>query len=99
MNKAKIFTAALTLAILLAVYLPSRPAVANNETQMKELKAASDRGDYAKVLEIVQPLAEAGDDKFQSILGAMYAEGKGVAQDYKKAREWFDTRSVPALQA
>lgn len=99
MNKTKFFPVALTLALLAgpatAETATPQPAATSaavaqvTKAQLEALLAASDRGDYAKVLEIVQPLAEAGDDKFQSILGAMYAEGKGVAQDYKKAREWF----------
>ena len=33
--------------------------------------------------------AEQGDALAQAILGMMYAEGKGVRQDDKKAAEWY----------
>ena len=51
--------------------------------------AALERGDYAEVLRNIQPLAEKGNAAAQSILGAMYLTGKGVAQDVAEAKGLF----------
>jgi len=45
------------------------------------------RLDY-KDTESIRRMAEKGDAKAQSILGTMYAEGNGVAQDLKEALKW-----------
>ena len=37
----------------------------------------------------VQKAAEQSDAKAQFLLGSMYVQGKGVAQDYKQAATWF----------
>ncbi len=42
---------------------------------------AYNSGDYARALEIVSPLADAGDTKAQVILGTMYIAGRGVPKD------------------
>jgi TPR repeat protein len=39
------------------------------------------KGDYATALREWTPLAEQGHAKAQTILGAMYKEGKGVPKD------------------
>lgn len=51
--------------------------------------AAYERGDFAKTLEIVRPLAEAGDDWSQAILGLMYWKGEGISRNYDSALHWF----------
>ncbi len=58
--------------------------------RLDEAKAAYDHKDYAKVLEIVQPLAEAGKGRAQNYLGLLYAQGLGVKQDYSEARRWYE---------
>lgn len=40
--------------------------------------------------ESVQAKAEAGDVNAQFELGAMYHDGQGVAQDFPKAKQWFE---------
>ena len=45
--------------------------------------------DYAKALELLQPLAAKGNAFAQDELGGMYAGGWGVPQSYAKALEWF----------
>ncbi len=50
--------------------------------------AAYERGDYAKALKILTPLAERGDKYAQSHLGAMYLHGMGVEKDYAEALKW-----------
>ena len=52
--------------------------------------AAYDRGDYATALKEYRPLAEQGHAAAQYNLGLMYANGKGVPQDYVQAHMWFN---------
>ena len=51
--------------------------------------AAYDRGDYATAVRLLRPLAEQGNAQAQNSLGAMYYNGKGVAQDFKEAVKWY----------
>jgi uncharacterized protein len=45
------------------------------------------RGDYAKALRLIRPLANDGDARFN--LGLMYVTGQGVQQDNAAAALWF----------
>src|SRR4029077_2019225 len=47
------------------------------------------RGDYAKALRLIRPLANDGDAAAQFNLGVMYVTGRGVQQDYSAAALWF----------
>jgi hypothetical protein len=47
------------------------------------------RGDYAKALRLIRPLANDGDASAQFNLGLMYATGQGVQQDNAAAALWF----------
>jgi TPR repeat protein len=51
--------------------------------------AALREGDYATALERARPLAARGDAASQVLLGSMYSEGKGVAQDDAEAARWY----------
>jgi uncharacterized protein len=51
--------------------------------------AAYQKGDYKTALAMVQPVAEGGDARAESLLGLMYYRGRGVAQDDKEAATWF----------
>ena len=51
--------------------------------------AADDKNASRPSLDDVITKAEAGNIKAQSILGFMYAKGRGVSQDYAKAVFWF----------
>ncbi|WP_410249960.1 tetratricopeptide repeat protein, partial [Acinetobacter baumannii] len=42
-----------------------------------------------KAFELYSKAAEQGNEKAQNNLGAIYALGIGVNQDYKKAFEWY----------
>jgi TPR repeat protein len=57
--------------------------------QFDESIAAYDRGDYATAARLMRPLAEQGNAQAQNGLGAMYYNGKGVAQDFKEAVKWY----------
>ncbi|HSM69175.1 MAG TPA: SEL1-like repeat protein [Xanthomonadales bacterium] len=52
--------------------------------------AAYDRQDYRTAAEEFGALAEAGDYHAQYMLGRMYAQGKGVAQDKVQAHKWYN---------
>ena len=51
--------------------------------------AAYEAGDYETAVELLIPLAEAGDAKAQTRLGVMYEKGLGVTQDYTVAIKWY----------
>jgi len=51
--------------------------------------AAYDHGDYATTLSLAQPAAKRGDPEAQCILGLLYGNGQGVAQDYAEALRWY----------
>jgi|TARA_E500000178_G_scaffold40292_1_gene36191 TPR repeat protein len=51
--------------------------------------AAYKAGDYQTALAEWRPLAEAGDVNAQTMLGLVYAEGKGVPQEHAEAAKWF----------
>jgi TPR repeat protein len=52
--------------------------------------AAYERGNYATALRLFKPLAEQGDAAAQFFLGSMYAQGKGVPQDYVLPHMWVN---------
>ena len=47
------------------------------------------RGDYAKALRLIRPLANDGDAAAQFNLGLMYMTGQGVSRDDAAAAIWF----------
>jgi uncharacterized protein len=51
--------------------------------------AAYQNNDYRAALRLLQPAAEAGDARAQSLLGLMYYRGRGLPQDDRAAAEWF----------
>lgn len=54
-----------------------------------EAMVAYSRGDYAVAFESLRVLAEQGDARAQVNLGYMYAQGRGVSQDYTETLRWF----------
>jgi uncharacterized protein len=50
---------------------------------------ANARGDYAKALRLIRPLANDGDATAQFNLGLMYVNGHGVQRDDSAAALWF----------
>ena len=51
--------------------------------------AANKRGDYKTAIKHLRPLAEKGLPDAQALLGAMYAQGRGMPQDPAEAIKWF----------
>ncbi len=70
----------------LAVCLLTQTAVAG---AFEDGKAAYQRKNYPKALQLFRPLAEKGDAGAQHFLGFMYANGQGVAQDIPEALKWY----------
>ena len=48
------------------------------------------KGDFQTAYKLWLPLAEQGDAKAQYNLGVMYANGRGVPQDYVLAHMWWN---------
>src|SRR6266481_3631967 len=72
-----------------AVVLVSAFAASVAAGTLEDAADARARGDYAKALRIIRPLANDGDAAAQFNLGNQYAFGKGVPQDYSEAMAWF----------
>jgi TPR repeat protein len=51
--------------------------------------AAYNRGDYVPAFRLFRPLAEAGNARAQTALGAMFRKGQGVPKNPLRARMWF----------
>ena len=79
---------AIGLALGLCFSVLSGEAVAG----LEEGFAAYQQGDYATALREFRPLAVQGDavaQFAQFVLGVMYDNGQGVAQDYQEAAKWY----------
>src|SRR6266403_2023772 len=72
-----------------AVVLVSAFAASVAAGTLEDAADARARGDYAKALRIIRPLANDGDAAAQFNLGVMYLAGHGVQQDYSAAALWF----------
>jgi TPR repeat protein len=59
---------------------------------LADFQAAHDAyaaGDYETAFREIKPLAEQGDVDAQFTLGAMYARGEGITQNFKEAVKWY----------
>lgn len=81
--RARLRNTLLPLAVLAAGVSPVAAAT------LDEAVRAAERGDYATALQISKPLAEQGDAGAQGLLGAMYANGRGLPQDDRQAAKWY----------
>ncbi len=59
--------------------------------------AAYDKGDHATAVRLYKLAADQGNAEAQAILGAMYGNGTGVAQDYILAHMWLNL-AAPSLE-
>jgi len=48
------------------------------------------KGQYSKAMQEFRPLAGDGDPQAQYVLGSMYANGKGILQDFVQAHAWLN---------
>lgn len=63
------------------------------ENLLLEGIAAFDRKDYNKAMEILKPLALAGNSEAQCLVGNMYHLGLGVDVDISEAIAWYTKSS------
>lgn len=56
----------------------------------QEVELAVIQGNEARTIELLQPWAERGDARAQSLLGVVYYDDEGTVRDYAKAREWLE---------
>jgi hypothetical protein len=54
-----------------------------------DARIAMGLGDFKRALEILEPMAKAGDDEAQFHIGLMYSSGEGVPRDARTAVEWY----------
>jgi TPR repeat protein len=64
----------------------AHPAVAGD---FEDGVAAYQRKDYATTLAKFRSAAQQGNAAAQALVGMMYNEGLGIAQDYKEAERWY----------
>jgi TPR repeat protein len=67
-----------TIAAIVLVSAFAEPVAAGT---FEDAVDANARGDYAKALRLIRPLANDGDATAQFNLGVMYLAGRGVQQD------------------
>jgi len=84
------FSLRFPIALVLLIVCLATPASADFQAGMD----AYNRGNYATALSELRPLAEQGDVISQYTLGALYANGYGVPQDYIQARKWYTQAAV-----
>ena len=75
---------AITVVVLASAF--AAPAAAGT---FEDAVDAHARGDYAKALRLIRPLANDGNATAQFNLGVMYLTGRGVQQDNSAAALWF----------
>ncbi len=75
-----------TVVLAVVVVLVAVPACTNSKTGVD----AYEKGDYATALMEFRVLAEQGDAIAQYNLGLMYANGRGVPEDYVQAHLWVN---------
>ncbi len=80
----------ISITLLLSIVYLAASAWADFATGEKAYQS----GDYAAALREWQPLAEQGHAHAQYQLGLLYANGKGVAKDDAKARQWYEKAAV-----
>jgi TPR repeat protein len=66
--------------------------------QFEDGIGALQRSDFAVAMRLLRPLAAAGNANAQFNLGWMYANGKGVPQDYKDPSCLAPSSGAPAIE-
>jgi TPR repeat protein len=74
------------MAAVVAAQLASFEAAAG---PWEDGMAAYNRGDYVPAFRLFRPLAEQGNARAQTALGAMFRRGQGVPKNPLRARMWF----------
>jgi TPR repeat protein len=79
-------TSSLILGATVAAFLAIHSA---NAGPFEEAVAAYESGDYQTAFQKFMPAAESGNADAQVNVGAMYANGEGVAQNFDEALKWY----------
>jgi hypothetical protein len=72
--------------IVASLIMASQPVRADVKD---DIAGAMAKGDYETAINLVRPLAEAGDAGAQTLLGGFYFYGRGGPIDYAQAEQWF----------
>ncbi|WP_455245551.1 tetratricopeptide repeat protein [Petrachloros mirabilis] len=78
----------LSISLILAIVCLSVSACASNQP-VEDLAAKMRAEDEAAAREVLKS-AEGGDVSAQNEMGRLYYEGKGVPQNYRQAKQWFE---------
>ena len=82
-------TAALWLAAIALAGTVDSAAAYKMQSLPTDVLQAMNNKDYAKARQLLEPIAAAGGDLAQSLLGRLYEGGGGGERDYVKAIEWY----------
>jgi uncharacterized protein len=83
----------MTIRIAVAALLLWLSLVATQAATFRDGLAALSRHDDAAAARIVVPLAQRGDARAQTLLGYMFANGRGVPQTYVESAHWYRSAS------
>src|SRR5262249_29151330 len=80
--RSSVFTMTLVVAVMSSCGARDKSIqTRTSATQLERGKAAYGLRDYARALELLQPLADKGDTAAQTRVGLMYLSGAGVQRD------------------
>ena len=71
--------------------LAAQPAGAG---PLQEAQEAFSRSDYLRTVQLLMPLAQAGDAEAQTRLGLLYFNGQGVREDDRAAFDWLQKAAL-----
>lgn len=80
------------LAVLLVVLSASMPLASDLKAGWDEYR----KGNYLAAVDILMPLAKAGNPRAQYAIGYMHQKGNGLPQDKDEANKWF-RKALPGL--
>jgi TPR repeat protein len=83
----------MTIRIMVAALLLALSAASTQAATFRDGLAALGRHDDAAAARIIVPLAERGNARAQSLLGYMFANGRGVPQNYVESAYWYRSAS------
>jgi TPR repeat protein len=98
-RRARAVLPAMLFAGTLALATPSLAQSPNAPFPGDPIDAALNRGDFATVMKLVQPMADQGDPKGENVVGLLYYRGWGVRQDSAKAAFWYEKAAEQGVVA
>lgn len=86
----RLITAAALAVMVFSFSSASAYQITPEETKiLNDAWTAYNIGNYKKTLQLIQPLANEGNPRAQTMLGRCYENGLGVEQDMAVAAQWF----------